>query len=136
MFDKMRFRFQPSGEGMDQVLGELESRIMRLVWTDPGATAREIHARLAPPRLAYTTILTVLDRLHGKGLVARERKGRRFSYTPAIDRVEFEARITRDVLEGLLRDGSRPVLNTFVDLVAADETLLDELEQLIRERRK
>ena len=71
MFPKRRLRFQPAGEGVDQVLGELESQVMSLVWQNPGATARDIHSRLDELNLAYTTIVTILDRLHGKGLVVR-----------------------------------------------------------------
>lgn len=131
----MKLKFQPSGEGVDQVLGELESRVMRLVWDNPGATARETYNRLGRPKLAYTTIVTILDRLHAKGLVVREKVGRAFAYTAGIKREDFEARLTRDVLAGLLKDESRPVLNTFVDLVSTSPELLDELERLIRERK-
>lgn len=133
---KLRLRFQPSGEGVDQVLGELESQVMSCVWERPGATAREIYDRLEKPNLAYTTIVTILDRLHAKGLVTRERVGRPFAYTARVERQDFEAQVTRDVLEGLLKDESRPVLNTFVDLVSTSPDLLDELERLIQERKK
>ena len=135
MSPKRRLRFQPAGEGVDQVLGELESQVMSLVWQNPGATAREIHSRLGKLNLAYTTIVTILDRLHGKGLVVRQKMGRPFAYTAAVEREDFEAELTRDVLVGLMKDGSRPVLNTFVDLVSTNPELLAELEQLIREKK-
>ncbi len=135
MSPKRRLRFQPSGEGVDQVLGELESQVMSLVWQNPGATAREIHSRLGKLKLAYTTIVTILDRLHGKGLVVRQKMGRPFAYTAAVKREDFEAELTRDVLVGLMKDDSRPVLNTFVDLVSTNPNLLAELEQLIRKKK-
>ena len=135
MCPQRRLRFQPSGEGVDQVLGELESQVMSLVWENPGATAREVHSRLGKLNLAYTTIVTILDRLHAKGLVVRERMGRPFAYTAAVKREDFEAQLTRDVLVGLMKDASRPVLNTFVDLVSTNPDLLDELEQLIRKKK-
>ena len=135
MFRKTRLRFQPGGKGVDQVLGELESRVMNLVWENPGATAREVRSWLSERNLAYTTIVTILDRLHAKGLVSREKVGRPFTYTGAVDREDFEAQVTRDVLVGLLKDDSRPVLNTFVDLVSAKPELLDELVKLIRKRK-
>ena len=72
----MRLRFLPAGKGVDQVLGELESQVMTLVWENPGATAREVYSGLGKPNLAYTTIVTILDRLHAKGLVARIKIGR------------------------------------------------------------
>ena len=135
MGPKRRLRFQPSGEGVDQVLGELESQVMSLVWENPGATAREVHSRLDRLNLAYTTIVTILDRLHAKGLVVRQRMGRPFAYTAAVKREDFEAQLTRDVLVGLMKDDSRPVLNTFVDLVSTNPDLLDELELLIRKKK-
>ena len=131
----MKFRFQPSGEGVDQVLGELESQVMNLVWEYPGSTAREIYRRLGRPHLAYTTIVTLLDRLLVKGLVVREKVGRPFAYTATVGREDFEAQLTRDVLEGLFKDDSRPVLNTFVELVSTSPELLDELEKLIQEKK-
>ena len=63
----MKLKFQPSGEGVDQVLGELESRVMRLVWDNPGATARETYNRLGRPKLAYTTIFPFDSGSVGKG---------------------------------------------------------------------
>jgi len=135
MSRKRQLRFQPGGEGVDQVLGELESQVMNLVWDNPGATAREVHLWLSERNLAYTTIVTILDRLHVKGLVAREKVGRPFTYTAAVNREDFEAQLTRDVLVGLFKDDSRPILNTFVDLVSTKPELLDELERLIRKRK-
>jgi predicted transcriptional regulator len=132
----LKLRFHPSGSGVEQVLGELESRVMRLVWENPGATAREIYRGLDRPDLAYTTIVTILDRLHAKRLVTREKRGRPYLYTAKVGREDFEARLTRDVLAGLLKDESRPVLNTFVDLLSASPESLDELERLIRERKR
>lgn len=132
----MKLRFRPSGSGVEQVLGELESQVMRLVWEHPGATAREICRGLNRPALAYTTIVTILDRLHAKKLVTRKKIGRPFAYTAQVAREDFEARLTRDVLVGLLKDGSRPVLNTFVDLVSASPELLGELERLVRKKKE
>ena len=54
-------------------LGELESAAMQVVWSAPEpVTAREVADALAGRQLAYTTVLTVLTRLEGKGLVRRE----------------------------------------------------------------
>lgn len=109
---------------------------MDLLWKHPGSTARDIHGFLTDREPAYTTVVTVLDRLRQKELVVREKVGRRFAYFAAMPREEFDARITRDVLEGLLQQPNRPIVNTFVDLVSEDDELLDELEALIRDKRK
>ncbi|HEX2877891.1 MAG TPA: BlaI/MecI/CopY family transcriptional regulator, partial [Polyangiaceae bacterium] len=72
-------------------LGELEAMILGVLW-DCGAklSVREVLDRLKRgPALAYTTVLTVLDRLHDKGLVAREKDGKAFSYWPSLTREAY-----------------------------------------------
>jgi predicted transcriptional regulator len=52
-----------------------------------------------------------------------------------VDQQQFNEMVTRDVLEGLLKENSRPILSTFVDLVSTDEELLEELDDLVRRKR-
>jgi predicted transcriptional regulator len=84
-------------------LGELESRVMAALWDAGGPrTVRAVHTTLAAERpLAYTTVMTVLDNLHGKGWVRRERAGRAWVYTPARAREEAGAEMLRDMLDSL-----------------------------------
>ena len=81
-------------------LGELERAVMDVLW-DRGApaTVREVADALAARELAYTTVMTVLDRLAGKGMVERERAGRAWSYRPAAPRAEYVAQLMLDALE-------------------------------------
>lgn len=69
-----------------------------------GVTVREVAEALRDRELAYTTVMTVLDRLAGKGMVERERAGRAWSYRPAASR---EAHIARLMLDALDLAGSR-----------------------------
>ncbi|GIG85695.1 penicillinase repressor [Plantactinospora endophytica] len=69
-----------------------------------GATVREVAEALRDRELAYTTVMTVLDRLAGKGMVEREREGRAWRYRPAASR---EAHIARLMLDALDLAGSR-----------------------------
>lgn len=132
----MRFSFRPFGKGPAQVLGELESEVIRIIWDNPASSAGDVQERLSVERqLAYTTVVTVLDRLFKKGLLTRRKEGKAFLYSPRLTREEFNEIITRDVLAGLLKEGSRPTLTTFVDLVATDEQLLEELEELVRRKK-
>ncbi len=84
-------------------LGELESRVMAALWDADGPrTVREVRASLSGERaLAYTTVMTVLDNLHGKGWVRRERVGRAWAYRPARSREEAGAEMLREVLDAL-----------------------------------
>ncbi|MEO3743887.1 BlaI/MecI/CopY family transcriptional regulator [Plantactinospora sp. B5E13] len=88
-------------------LGDLERAVMDVLWdrsTDGGVTVREVAEALRDRELAYTTVMTVLDRLAGKGMVEREREGRAWRYRPAASR---EAHIARLMLDALDLAGSR-----------------------------
>ena len=80
--------------------GELEAAIMECLWarTEP-ASVREVLGQLhTGKQLAYTTVMTVLDNLHRKGVVTREMAGRAWLYQPAYSRDEHTARMLREVL--------------------------------------
>ncbi|MEQ4301131.1 BlaI/MecI/CopY family transcriptional regulator [Plantactinospora sp. B6F1] len=88
-------------------LGDLERAVMDVLWdrgTGAGATVREVAEALRGRELAYTTVMTVLDRLAGKGMVEREREGRAWRYRPAASR---EAHIAGLMLDALDLAGSR-----------------------------
>ena len=103
-------------------------------------SGRDIHQ--AFPALAYTTLTTTLDRLHRKGLLSRHKAGRAFLYRARYSRDELSARRAADALGDLLAGSTKrravaPLLSSFVDAVGArDRALLDELERLVRERRR
>jgi predicted transcriptional regulator len=78
--------------------GALEHDIMRVLWSASTALSpAEVNARLAQG-LAYTTIATVLGRLHAKGLAARTNPGRGFAYTAAIAEPELTGQRMAEVL--------------------------------------
>ena len=89
--------------------------------------------------IAYTTLMTTLDRLYKKHLLDRRKKGRAFLYLPAVTPEEFEHGIREDVIDGLLAatDAVQPVLACIVDAVSErDRELLDELERLVNEKKR
>ena len=132
----MKFVFRPSKKGVSQVLGELESKVMKEVWRNPNCSAREVLDRLRMERtIAQTTVSTILSRLCKKGLLTRRREEKVYLYSSVVDQQQFNEMVTRDVLEGLLKGNSRPILSTFVDLVSTDEELLEELDDLVRRKR-
>lgn len=85
------------------VLGELEQAVMQILWASPEAmSVREVHARLAPDRdLAYTTVMTVLDRLTKKGIVRRNLDGRAWHYRPVATWAELVSGEILTMLEAL-----------------------------------
>ena len=99
---------------------------------------RDVQERLPRPP-AYTTVMTTLDRLFKKGFVARVRKGRAFLYSAAHTREQVEAAVAAGLLTAFLGESrrARPLLSNLVDAVARqDEALLDELDALVREKRR
>ena len=129
--------FRPAGRGLKQVFGKLEAEVMQLLWQQPSQTVNEVEEKLRQKReIAHTTVLTTLDRMHRKGYLTREKSGKAFIYAPRYSREEFERGLTQEVLGALLGQFTQPALSTFVDLIAADESRLDELEALIREKRR
>lgn len=119
------------------VLGPLEWRVLDALWrrAAPG-TVRDLQPDFA--EIAYTTLMTTLDRLYRKGILARTKAGRAFVYEPLQSRAVFDSqRATRALLMAVERGGgARPVLSCFVEAIGNhDEALLAELETLVRERR-
>lgn len=118
-------------------LGELERAVMDVLW-DRGtpATVREVAEVLRGRDLAYTTVMTVLDRLAGKGMVERERNGRAWSYRPAASREAFIAQLMLDALD--LAGSRDAALVRFARSVSGTEAevLREALEKQAGEKRE
>lgn len=130
----MFLRRKPSG--LASLFGALELRVLDVLW-DRGAdsTVRDILPHF--PNAAYTTVMTTMERLHRKGVLERRKAGRAFVYRPAQSREALESRVIVRTLEPLLNGNAEPVLSCLVEEVSRhDEKLLEELERLVREKRK
>ena len=81
-------------------LGQLEAAVMQRLWAaDRPVSTREVLEDLQRDRnIAYTTVMTVLDNLHGKGLVGREKQGRAYLYSATVSREEHTAGLLDQVL--------------------------------------
>jgi len=120
-------------------LGRLESQLMRILWSRGESKVRDVVQQLYRP-LAYTTVMTTLDRLYKKGLLERRMPDRAFLYSAKFSREEWERSRAESVLAGFL-SGPAPsrelLMSTFLDAVGEhDSRLLDELEKKIRSKRK
>lgn len=125
------FQARPAG------LGPLESRVLEELWGhDRALTVRHVH--VAFPELAYTTLMTTLDRLYRKGVLVRRRRGRAFAYQPRCSRHELLGEMVSGHFRDLLAasDASNAILSTLVNAVGRrDAALLDELEALVQAER-
>lgn len=84
-------------------------------------TVRQVHEALAERKLAYTTVMTVLQRLAKKGLVAQERDERAHRYTAVHRREELVAELMVDALSQAQDSGRQAALVSFVERVTPDE---------------
>ncbi len=118
--------------------GDLEYAVLAALWRLGRATAREVHVLVAEPAgLAYTTTATVLDRLHSKGLVARQKEDRAFLYRPRVARRVVERTRLREALAWLLGAEPQPAMARLVDAVKSiDPELVDELTREVARRRR
>lgn len=85
------------------ILGDLEHAVMDVLWARTAPTpVRDVHEQLARGReIAYTTVMTVLDRLAKKGVVDRQLDGRAWLYRPARSRLDLYVATVAEALEGL-----------------------------------
>ena len=111
-------------------LGPLERAIMDAVWDRPGdVTVRDLLDVPGARRRAYTTVMTVADRLWRKGLLNRKRAGRAYVYRARVSRDQYVADLVGQVLAGA--QDRRSVLLGFVRGVSASDR--EELRKLIHE---
>jgi predicted transcriptional regulator len=116
-------------------LGERECEVLDVLWSEGSATVQRV-AECLKTMLAYTTVMTTLDRLYKKRLLVREKQKRAFVYRPAISRSDLERNRASAMLHGFLSGSAlnRDVLlSCFVDAVQSyDRDLLQRLEEKVR----
>lgn len=99
--------------------GALESEVMAALWADGPMTAGQVHAVLGSDALAYKTVLTVLTRLHDKGLLEREKTGRAHEYRPRRGPAETVAERMAAALAGVANHPD--VLQHFIGTLEPDD---------------
>lgn len=120
-------------------LGHLETSVMEILWSKGKSSVRDVVEGLSRP-LAYTTVMTTLDRLFKKGLLGRQKSDRAFLYSPRLSRPEWERLRAGNLVAGFLT-GPEPsremLLSCLLDAVGEhDVLLLEELEKKIRMKRR
>ena len=131
--------FKSSQQMVENRLGSLERAVLSFIWEHGETSVRDACERLGSS-VAYTTVMTTMDRLFKKRLLARRKVGRAFVYTATATREELEGAVAAELVQTLLQnDGTEPlpILSSLVDAVSdRDRALLGELERLIKEKRR
>ncbi|HUX67866.1 MAG TPA: BlaI/MecI/CopY family transcriptional regulator [Terriglobales bacterium] len=120
-------------------LGPLESQVMEILWRQGAANVREVIQRMPRP-LAYTTVMTTLDRLFKKGLLERNKPERAFVYAPTLSRAQWARRQAGEFMASFL-SGPRParaaLLSCLLEAVEEfDAALLEDLGRQIEAKRR
>ena len=120
-------------------LGPLEIEVLEILWQRGEGNVHEVGEKLGRP-LAYTTVMTTLDRLFKKGMLDRRKSERAFFYSPRLSRQQWQQKRAGDFVAAFLADpqpSGELLISCLVDAVGRhDQSLLDELEKKIRLKRK
>lgn len=133
--------FHTDRSGVRKVLGDLEAEVMEITWEssgEAGITARDVYEVLRTRRgIAYTTVMTTIQRLHRKGLLECDRQEQAYIYRPGMDREHFIERFVGRILDDLLVSFSGAALSHLASKADPEERhRVTELLQRIVERRR
>ena len=132
--------YRPGAKGLQQTLGALEAQVMNAVWDAEGeVSVEQVRKRLGEQGkdAAYTTVMTTMSRLHKKGLLTREMRGKAYLYSPSVSRRELDSSVIKQVVDGLLSTFAEPAMSYFVEALSEnDPAKLDSLAQIIEQKRK
>ena len=134
----MTFRLRSGKKGLELRLHDLEATIMDVVWSKQlvSFAVGDVLAILEKQRdIAYTTVMTTVTRLYEKGILERERDGKRYLYSPKLTREVFMESTAREVLDEAV-GGHQAMVMLAEKVSEASAGELDDLEALIQKRRE
>ena len=120
-----------------QQLTPLELQIMKVLWDSGPCNVQAVQGRLpAVPKLAYTTVQTMLNVLHRKGRVKRTLRGRAFEYEPLITRERAASHALRDMIDRLFGGSVEGLLMSLIKSRQLDPRKLERLSELLEEHQQ
>src|SRR4030088_1888438 len=134
----MKSIFNSFSRGSLRQLGPLEQRLLEALWLRDTATVREL-LQDGYQDLAYTTVMTTLDRLYKKNLLTREAEGRAFRYAARVTREELHREVAGEAFRRLLdaSPASSLPLSYLVEILTERDTqLLDSLREVVESKRR
>jgi predicted transcriptional regulator len=125
---------------MVQNIGELEEKVLEVLWKLGRASAREVCSALeaTSDRRAYSTVRTILGRLAKKGIVsqAMDRNLNVYIYTPLMNKTELERRIVRRTLRGLLDRFENATISYLAENLSEDDDDTRRIRKQLREMKR
>jgi predicted transcriptional regulator len=102
-----------------RIFGPLEAQVMPIMWRNGQATVKQVHRELVDWRdIAYTTVMTTMERLTEKGVLTREKRGAAYVYTLARSREEYAAQAVRQIIEQVLNGDATALVDTSIEIIA------------------
>ena len=117
-------------------LGDLQLRIMRVLWSSAPASVAEVRDQLVGDELAYTTVATMLRKMEDRGLLRHCEQGRKFLYEPAVTAEEVTRSMADDLVDRLFEGNLAATVSHLLETREVSPKELTRLEQLIRQRKK
>lgn len=112
-------------------LGELEKKVMDILWKEKNSTARDILIRLErQKKLAYTTVATILQRLYDKGLLLRKENKAGYIYSPKLTKEKYSRNIAQAFLKNFINSFGDTAIASFADSI--DNLPQDKRDYLLK----
>jgi len=117
-----------------KILGPLELEVMKIIWLKQEATVQQVLMELNKDNgYAYTTIMTVMNRLNKKEILTYHKLGKVYVYSPVYDSAELIRRVSSEQVESLLVDYGDLAITQFVDAIGHNPNQLHKLKMLIKQ---
>jgi BlaI family transcriptional regulator, penicillinase repressor len=117
-------------------LGDLQLRIMRVLWELGRATVAEVQAGLRGEPLAYTTVATMLRKMEDRGLLEHREEGRRFVYVPAVSAADVTRSMADDLVDRLFSGSLADAVSHLLENREVSKKELAQLQELIATYKK
>lgn len=116
------------------ILTEGELRLMNILWEKETATVKEVVEALPEDQdLAYTTVLTTMQNLEKKGVIAHRERGRAYVYYPVVQQEEAQNRAMRYIINRFFNDSPDKLVLNILEHEEIDDETLERLKKLIKE---
>jgi predicted transcriptional regulator len=114
-------------------LGDLQLKIMQVLWELGRASVADVHGHLSANRLAYTTVATMLRKMEDRGLVRHEEDERRFIYEACVTEQEVRRSVAEDFLDRVCDGSLASAVNHLLETREVSREELAELRRLIKQ---
>ncbi len=133
---KLRFKLNEKEMGLNAIFGELEAKIMEILWEMGPLKGKIIHQEITKEKkLAYTTILTVLDRLSKKGFIEKIQKPHSIIFIPTVKKEEFKKFLVKQLINSAVNISNELAISTFADTFSKiDPKELEKISKLIKDK--